>query len=82
MSDTILSAARASEIASTKHKPTLVDIKHMPTLLHLMQEIRKEAEKGNHCVFTTVNEATIRKQLEDLGYGVIKVNETQYAVVW
>lgn len=74
MSDTILSAARASEIAKKKLQPELE---------LFMKRVLQEAEKGHRSLFASGGEIRdIKQNLEELGYTVEHLGNSQFAVIW
>ena len=74
MSDTILSAARASEIAKNKCQPELE---------LFLKRVLQEAQKGHMSLFTSGEEIrNIKSSLSDLGYTVEHLGNSQFVVIW
>lgn len=74
MSDTILSAARASEIAKKKRQPELE---------LFLKRVLQEAQKGHRSLFTSGEEIRdIKSSLSDLGYTVEHLGNSQFVVIW
>ena len=74
MSDTILSAARASEIAKKKTQPELEAF---------LKRVLQEAEKGHRAIFASGEEIrNIKSSLSELGYTVEHLGNSQFVVIW
>lgn len=74
MSDTILTAARASEIAKKKIQPELEVF---------LKRVLQEAQKGHMSLFASGEEIRdIKSSLAELGYTVEHLGNSQFVVIW